>query len=190
MAADKIYIKNMVCNRCIRAVDSILNGQLIPHENVQLGEVTLLAPLKAETKNALNAALKEEGFELIDDRRSRLIEKIKKLILKRINTGLDESTDNLSDYLAGEMHLDYSYLSNLFSSVEGMTIEKYFIAQKIEKVKELLVYNELSLSEIAFRLGYSSVQYLSNQFRKTTGLTPSHFRKVGADKRKPLDQVP
>ena len=189
MATEKIYIKNMVCNRCIRAVGAILEKMNIPHGSVLLGEVELDEPLSGQKKIDLSTALEKEGFELIDDRRSRLIEKIKQQILARINSGLDESTGNLSDHLSKELHLDYAYLSTLFTSVEGVTIEKYFIAQKIEKVKELLVYDELSLSEIAFQLGYSSVQYLSNQFRKVTGLTPSHFRKLGAEKRKPLDQV-
>ena len=189
MKGDTIYIKNMVCNRCIRAVIRILNELGIGYENVLLGEVGLIEPLSKERKEALSTELKKEGFELIDDKRTRLIERIRRLLLKKIEEGLDENKENLSDYLSRELHLDYPYISNLFTSVEGISIEKFFIAQKIEKVKELLVYDELSLSEIAYRMGYSSPQYLSSQFRKVTGLTPSHFRELGAQKRKPLDQV-
>jgi AraC-like DNA-binding protein len=122
-------------------------------------------------------------------KKTRIIEHIKRLIIQRVNSELDEVTDNLSDYLVSHVHFDYPHLSNLFSSIEGITIEKYYIAQKIEKAKELLVYDELSLSEISFKLGYSSVQHLSNQFKKVTGLTPSHFKQIGATRRKPLDRI-
>ncbi|MEA4982682.1 MAG: AraC family transcriptional regulator, partial [Paludibacter sp.] len=129
------------------------------------------------------------GFQLIDDKKSRIIEKVKNTIVDLVHLHDNNIQTNLSDVLSDALHLDYKYLSNIFSEVEGTTIEKYFIAQKIEKVKELLVYDELSLSEIALRLNYSSVAYLSNQFKKVTGLTPSHFKQVGENKRKPLDQV-
>jgi len=185
----RLYIKNMVCGRCIKAVTTVLCQLKIPHESVLLGEVELKSEVRDDLKQQLATQLAVEGFELIDDKKTRMIEKIKNLIIQRINDGLDDTKDNLSDYLVAHLHLDYPYLSNLFSSVEGITIEKYFIAQKIEKAKELLVYDELSLSQIAFQLGYSSVQHLSNQFKKQTGLTPSHFKQIGAQKRKPLDQV-
>ena len=126
---------------------------------------------------------------MIDDKKSRIIEKIKNIIIDLVHHQDNEAKTNLSDVLSNELHHDYNYLSNLFSEVEGTTIEKYFIAQKIERVKELLVYDELSLSEIAFQLNYSSVAYLSNQFKKTTGLTPSHFKQIKEEKRKPLDEV-
>jgi AraC family transcriptional regulator len=184
-----LYIKNMVCSRCVKSVVSILQALNISCQSVLLGEVHLAGEISAEQREQLRKPLAEEGFELIDDKKTRVIEQIKRLIIRRVNGELDEATDNLSHYLSAELHLDYPYLSTLFSSVEGTTIEKYYIAQKIEKAKELLVYGELSLSEIAYRLGYSSVQYLSNQFKKVTGLTPSHFKQVGAEKRRPLDQV-
>jgi AraC family transcriptional regulator len=184
-----LYVKNMVCGRCVKSVIGILNALGISYHSVLLGEVHLADEISAEQREQLRSALADEGFELIDDKKTRVIEQIKRLVIRRVNSELDEATDNLSDYLSAELHLDYPYLSTLFSSVEGTTIEKYFIAQKIEKAKELLVYGELSLSEIAYRLGYSSVQHLSNQFKKVTGLTPSHFKQVGAAKRKPLDQV-
>lgn len=179
----------MVCGRCIKSVVGVLNALGIAYHSVLLGEVHLAGEISNEQREQLRKALAEEGFELIDDKKTRVIEQIKRLIIRRVNGELDEATDNLSDYLSAQLHLDYPYLSTLFSSVEGTTIEKYYIAQKIEKAKELLVYGELSLSEIAYRLGYSSVQHLSNQFKKVTGLTPSHFKQVGAEKRKPLDEV-
>jgi len=185
----RLYIKNMVCNRCIKVVSNTLEYLKIEHGPVLLGEVTLEKELTPDQKHNLEQHLKEDGFELIDDKKTRIIEKIKRLIIRRISKDLDEANDNLSGYLTGHIHLDYPYLSSLFSSIEGITIEKYYIAQKIEKAKELLVYDELSLSEIAYKLGYSSVQHLSNQFKKVTGLTPSHFKRMGAEKRKPLDQI-
>ncbi|MBS1744641.1 MAG: helix-turn-helix transcriptional regulator [Bacteroidetes bacterium] len=158
-------------------------------KNIILGEVELeKEPSYTEKKQLVNT-LVPLGFELIDDKKSRLIEKIKNTIIQLVQQQDADIKTNLSDVLSKTLHHDYNYLSNLFSEVEGTTIEKYFIAQKLEKVKELLVYDELSLSEIAFRLNYSSVAYLSNQFKKVTGLTPSHFKQIRTEKRKPLDKV-
>ncbi len=185
----KLYIKHMVCNRCIMVVQQTLSKLGLKTKNIILGEVELEKEPSAKEKKQLEDALVPLGFELIDDKKSRIIEKIKNIIINQIHHREDEIKTNLSVVLSKELHHDYNYLSNLFSEVEGTTIEKYFIAQKIEKVKELLVYDELSLSEIAFRLNYSSVAYLSNQFKKVTGLTPSHFKKIGMEKRKPLDEV-
>ena len=184
-----IFIRNMVCNRCIMVVQNLLDGLGIAATNVKLGEAELATGLTAEEKGFLGAALVKLGFELIDDKKSRIIEKIKTIIIELVHHRDNEAKTNLSDILSVALHHDYPYLSNLFSEVEGTTIEKYFIAQKIEKVKELLVYDELSLSEIAFRLNYSSVSHLSSQFKKITGLTPSHFKQIREDKRKPLDRV-
>ena len=156
--------------------------------NISLGEVELTNDLSKTEKTNLDYHLKTFGFELIDDKKSRLIGQIKSSIIEIIHNN-SELKSNLSSYLSGKLHHDYTYLSNLFSEVEGTTIEKYFIAQKIEKVKELLVYDELSLSEIAYQLNYSSVGYLSNQFKKVTGLTPTHFKNIKEKKRKPLDEV-
>lgn len=157
--------------------------------HLTLGEVELDREINNAEKETINNHLQTFGFELIDDKKSRLIGQIKSLIIDLVHHQNSELTANLSDLLSGKLHHDYTYLSNLFSEVEGTTIEKYFIAQKIEKVKELLVYDELSLSEIAFQLNYSSVAHLSNQFKKVTGLTPSHFKNIKVDKRKPLDEV-
>ena len=185
----KLFIKNMVCDRCRMVVrESMEKLGLIP-VSVELGEVELKQPLTDAEKLAFKQALQVLGFELIDDKKSRIIEKIKLIILELIRQKDGEMTQNLSETLSSRLNHDYNYLSNLFSEVEGTTIEKYFIAQKIELVKELLVYDELSLSEIAFRLNYSSVAYLSSQFKKVTGLTPSHFKNIRSVKRKPLDKV-
>ncbi|MBS1737102.1 MAG: helix-turn-helix transcriptional regulator [Bacteroidetes bacterium] len=184
-----IFIKNMVCDRCIMVVQNELNKLGLIAETVRLGEVTFRNIITAEEKNELAKVLTPLGFQLIDDKRNRIIEKIKNIIIDLVHHQNTDSKTNLSDILSSQLHHDYNYLSNLFSEVEGTTIEKYFIAQKIEKVKELLVYDELSLSEIAFQLNYSSVSYLSNQFKKVTGLTPSHFKQIREDKRKPLDKI-
>lgn len=185
-----LFIKNMVCNRCIMAVQNELNKLGLEAKDVKLGEATLeKKELTPEQKKKLSKALIPLGFEVIDDKKSRIIEQIKNIIIDLVHQQDNDIKTNLSEVLSTKLHHDYNYLSNLFSEVEGTTIEKYFIAQKIEKVKELLVYDELSLSEIAFRLNYSSVAYLSNQFKKVTGLTPSHFKQIRADKRRPLDKV-
>lgn len=184
-----LFIKNMVCNRCIMVVQNVMDKNGIQIKNIKLGELTLESELSIEEKKVIEKSLTQLGFEIIDDKKSRIIEQIKNVIIEQVHYQDDDAKTNLSDVLISKLHHDYNYLSNLFSEVEGTTIEKYFIAQKIEKVKELLVYDELSLSEISFRLNYSSVAYLSNQFKKVTGLTPSHFKQIKADKRKPLDEV-
>lgn len=186
---EKLHIKNMVCNRCIMAVEQLLNTHDIKTKSVVLGEVNLSESLSSKQKAALKTDLEKLGFELIDDKKAHIIEKIKTTIINLVHNQNNDARQNLSDILSQTLQHDYNYLSNLFSEVEGITIEKYYIAQKIEKVKELLVYNELSLSQIAHQLNYSSVAYLSNQFKKVTGLSPSHFKKVGLDKRKPLDGI-
>lgn len=185
----RLFIRNMVCNRCIMAVQNELDSMGLKALQIKLGEVDLEKELSDQEKEQLDQRLIALGFERIDDRKSRIIEQIKTTIIDLVHHRDNDSKINLSDLLNDKLQHDYNYLSNLFSEVEGTTIEKYFIAQKIERVKELLVYDELSLSEIAHRLNYSSVAYLSNQFKKVTGLTPSHFKKKGEDRRKPLDEV-
>lgn len=179
----------MVCNRCKMVVKHELEKLGFTVQSIELGEAEIEPELNAKSREETDHVLKKFGFELIDDKKSRIIEKIKNLIVDLVQNRNNELRVNLSDYLSGELNLDYPYLSNLFSQVEGITIEKFFIAQKIERVKEWLVYDELSLSEIAFRLHYSSVAHLSSQFKKVTGLTPAHFKKMGGDRRRPLDQV-
>ncbi len=179
----------MVCNRCIMVVQNELDKLGLDVKSIRLGEAVLEQEPDARNKEQLKEVLVSLGFELIDDKKSKIIEKIKNVIIDLVHHQDNDVKTNLSAVLSAELHHDYNYLSNLFSEVEGTTIEKYFIAQKIERVKELLVYDELSLSEIALRLNYSSVAYLSNQFKKVTGLTPSHFKQIREDKRKPLDKV-
>ena len=184
-----IFIKNMVCDRCIMVVQNELEKLGLDAKNIKLGEVILSKEITSLEKENLSKTLEPLGFEVIDDKKGRIIEKIKNIIIDLVHHQDSDVKTNLSDVLSDKLHHDYNYLSNLFSEVEGTNIEKYFIAQKVEKVKELLVYDELSLSEIANRLNYSSVAYLSNQFKKVTGLTPSHFKQIKEDKRKPLDKV-
>ncbi len=155
------------------------------------GEIHLPEKISQQQIEFLSAGLSSIGLELIDNRMSGMIEKIKQLVIKKARNEVEEKEmkTKLSVYLSQHLHHEYTYLSHFFSSVEGRTIENYFIEQRIEKVKELLVYKEMSLSQISFELEYSSVAHLSNQFKKTTGLTPSHFKEVGSAKRKMLDQV-
>jgi AraC-like DNA-binding protein len=158
--------------------------------NIALGEVAIEEKeLSKEQRSNLSDALKAVGFELIDDRRSKLIEQIKTFVIDTVHYKDEQPVKNYSELLSQHLHHDYSYLSNLFSEVEGITIEQYIINQRIEKVKELLVYGELSLSQIAFQLGYSSTAHLSTQFKKLTGLTPSQFKQLGLHRRKSLDEV-
>ncbi len=171
-----LFIKNMVCNRCIMMVQNELDKLDLNVKNIRLGEVTFDKELIVEEKRKLDEALTLLGFQVIDDKKSLIIEKIKNIIIDLVHHQNNDAKTNLSDVLSSQLHHDYNYLSNLFSDIEGTTIEKYFIAQKIEKVKELLVYDELSLSEIAFRLNYSSVAYLSNQFKKNNRINAKPFQ--------------
>ena len=185
-----LFIKNMVCARCERTVGRLLSEAGLSVKTVRLGVVDLEDEPSPAQIAALQKALQAEGFELLDDRTSRLIEQVKNLIVQEIHHKAQKpEAMNFSDFLAKKTGHDYSHLSKLFSSVEGVTIEKYVIAQKIERVKELLIYDELSLSEIAFRLGYSSSQHLSNQFRQVTGMTPTGFKSGHGSERKHLDEV-
>jgi len=183
-----IYIKNMVCNRCILAVRQVLQSINIKPVQVNLGEVQLSANLTANQMQQLTSLLQPLGFEVLDNKRQRQIEKIKSLLIAKIQSGNLEEHFSISDFLKAGLLKDYSSISRLFSQVEGMTIEQFFIAQKVEKIKEWLVYDELSLSEMAFRLGYSSVAHLSAQFKKITGLTPSQFKQMGGS-RKAIDSI-
>lgn len=170
------------------AVRDVLREMGLEPIRVNLGEVELPVALAAKEKAELDRRLRALGFELIDDRKSTLISQIKSLIIELVHHRHEPLKTNLSDYLSSRLNHEYGGLSSLFSEVEGTTIEKYYIAQKIEKVKELLVYDELTLSEIAYKLHYSSTAHLSNQFKKVTGLSPSHFKQIRSS-RKPLDEV-
>lgn len=184
----KLYIKNMVCPRCIMAVENILNRQGIQPLDVRLGEVIVAKDLDDADIQSFRSALESVGFELLDDNQQQLIEQIKITIINHIHFS-GENGFNISEILTNDLHKDYSLLSKLFSSTEGITIEHYTILQKIEKAKELLTYNKQTLSEIAFALGYSSVSHLSSQFKKVTGLTPTQFKAQGVDLRKSLNRL-
>jgi AraC-like DNA-binding protein len=183
----QIYIKNMVCNRCITAVKSVFETAGFDPVHIQLGEVSLVNPPSTEQLIDIRNSLSKLGFELLDDHKKQLIEKIKNIIITQVHHSPTAERHKLSEVLSAKLNKDYSYLSNLFSEVEGITIEKYLIHQRIERVKEMLIYDELNLSEIAHENGYSSVAHLSSQFKKVTGLTPSHFKINGLNQRKGLD---
>ena len=179
----------MVCNRCIMAVKQELEKQKLLPALISLGEVELSKPATDKQLTNLNERLKELGFELLNDQKKKQIEKIKNLLIKKVQSGEVEEHFSITSYLTKVLNKDYSYISRLFSEVESITIEQFFILQKIEKVKELIIYNEINLSEISYKLGYSSVAHLSAQFKKVTGLTPSHFKKMGGTHRHSLDNV-
>ena len=185
----KLYIKNMVCSRCVMVVKQQLLKQKLQPAIVSMGEVELQKPLSQTQLLQLNTGLKELGFEILDNQKQKQIETIKSLLIKKVQSGEVEEHFSISVFLTQALNKDYSYISRLFSEVEGITVEQYFILQKIEKVKEWLVYGEQNLSEISYSLGYSSVAYLSAQFKKVTGLTPSHFKKTGNSHRHALDRV-
>lgn len=184
-----LHIKNMVCNRCKWVVKSEL--ETLGHEVmvVNLGEVELKSDISDEQREKIGAKLEEFGFELMNDKSSVLIEQIKTQIIQLVQNTEKLEKENLSDILSKALHKDYSSLSKMFSEVTGVTIEQYFILQKIERAKELIVYDEMSLTQIAFELGYSSVAHLSSQFKKVTGLTPSHFKGLKQQPRNSLDEV-
>jgi len=191
MKRKTLHIKNMVCNRCIKVVKEEMEKLNYGVEKIELGEVMISSDKDKFNLEKIKEALEENGFELFDSRNANIIERIKILIINSIHHQSIESfsDNNLSKEIVSETGLSYQYVSSLFSSTEGITIEKFIISQKIEKVKELLVYDELTLSEIAYNLGYSSVQHLSNQFKKITGLTPTYFKRLKEKKRKPLDKI-
>ncbi|MBK1896370.1 helix-turn-helix domain-containing protein [Chryseobacterium paridis] len=183
----KIFIKNMVCGRCISAVSAIFNDFNIEIKSIQLGEVETESDVSNETLHSIEKKLEATGFERIKDSSHQLIEKIKSFIIIKISE-LDIDEDFLfSEFLVSKLHKDYSSLSKTFSQNENITLEQFFILQKIEKVKELLLYNEFTLTEIAGKLGYKSVQHLSSQFRNSTGFTPTEFKKLKVHNRKSLD---
>jgi len=181
----------MVCNRCITAVENLFAELGFKGFKVSLGLVDLEEnQISIDKKEQLKTKLIDLGFEIISDKNSKMIESIKNLIIKKVHyDDLSEQNFTWSSIISKELHYDYKYLSRLFSSVEGITIEQYIILQKIEKVKEMIVYDELTLSEIAWKLGYSSVAHLSNQFKKVTGMSSRDFKLIGTQRRKPLDKV-
>jgi AraC family transcriptional regulator len=184
-----LFIKNMVCERCIKAVKSDLETLGYNVKSISLGEAVIEEDILQDRYTKLKEILENDGFELLEDKKAKIIEQIKIAVINRIYHENISENINFSEYLEKDLKLDYNYLSSLFSSTENITIEHYIISQKIEKAKELLKYGELSLSEIAYQLGYKSVQHLSNQFKQITGFTASRFRNLTDNKRKPLDEV-
>ena len=189
MGSTTLYIKNMVCNRCILVVRQTFEKAGMEPVDVKLGEVELSNTPPDSVMKKINSSLNELGFEILDNQKHRTIEKIKNLLIDKIQSGEMEEHFSISEFISRKLNKEYSQVSRLFPEVEGITIEQFFIQQKIEKVKEWIAYDELSLSEIAWKLGYSSVAHLSSQFRKITGLAPSHFRKLGVHDRKSLDKI-
>ncbi len=180
----------MVCDRCKTAVANVLQSVGIIQTGIELGEVTISILPSDEQYGLLKTRLGKLGFELLGDPRQQWVERIKTTIIEIVHYGKGvKKHENLSDLLVQHLQKDYATLSSLFSEVQGITIEHFHILQKIERVKELLVYDEMNLSEIAFELDYSSLSHLSHQFKKITGLTPSHFKNIGGQKRKTLDKV-
>ena len=179
----------MVCQRCILTVENIFNDLKIPFHKISLGEVDLERKLSGSELKEVDEQLNKVGFELIEKRVNKIIADIKKAVMDYLNLGMDNENLKLSSFIVKKIPYDYSYLSDLFSTIEGKTIEQFFILTRIEKVKELLVYDQLSLTEISYQTGFSSVHHLSAQFKKITGLTPSHFKKIAVDKRKFLDKL-
>lgn len=179
----------MVCSRCKLVVKSVFEHIGINPITVELGEVELPSEMNENQKSEILKNLRAVGFDLIDDKKSKTISTIKTLIIDLVQNKNNDLKINLSNYLSQELHQDYNTLSNLFSEVENTTIEKYFIHQKIEKVKELIMYDELSLSEIAYSLNYSTVSHLSNQFKKVTGFSPTYFKHIKTIKRKQIEDL-
>lgn len=179
----------MVCPRCIEAVKAVFSELSIPTSNVVLGSVHIDTNLNATEKGMLKTRLAACGFELLDDKQTQLINEIKSVIVNEIHYQKEAAAFNFSTLLSQKLNYDYAYLSRLFSSVEGRTIERFVMAQKIEKVKELLMYDELTLSQIAFQMHYSSTAHLSAQFKKVTGMSPTAFKKLQQPERSSLDEV-
>ncbi|MDD4755646.1 MAG: AraC family transcriptional regulator [Prolixibacteraceae bacterium] len=185
----KLYIKNMVCIRCQLVVKSVLEKLGLKYRYVKIGEADIIGDIQQEQLEQLKINLKKAGLFLMDNRKSILVEKIKNVIIELVYYREDQIKVNLSDYLSEKLNYDYTYLANLFSEVKGLTIENFYLTHRIEKVKELIVYDELNLSEIAYKMHYSSVAHLSNQFKKYTGLTPTHFKNLKNKRRETLEDV-
>jgi AraC-like DNA-binding protein len=182
-------IRNMVCIRCQMVVKTELDKLGLHYVDVKIGEADIIENILPDQLEKLDVALRKSGLELMDNKKSILVERIKNAIIELVHYTEEQIKVNLSDYLSEKLNYDYSYLANLFSEVKGITIEKFYLTHKIEKVKELIVYEELNLTEIAYKMHYSSTAHLSNQFKKYTGLTPTHFKKLKIKRRSTLEDV-
>ena len=185
----KLYIKYMVSTRCKMAVKEELKKLGLHFIVVELGEVEVMENLSPDQREALKAGLLDAGLELMDDKRAVLIEKIKTIIVEMVHYSDEPIKVNFSDYLSDKLKHDYTYLANLFSEVQGSTIEHFIIDHKIERIKELIIYGELNITEIAWKMNYSSVAHLSNQFKKVTGLSPSHFKQLKVKRRNEIEDI-
>ena len=185
----KLYIKYMVSNRCKQTVKEELKKLGLHFIIVDLGEVEIMENLTGERLEQVKAILLSCGFELMDDKRAILIERIKNVIIQMVHHSDELIKTNFSNYLSEKLNHDYTYLANLFSEVQGTTIEQFIIMHKIERIKELIIYGEENITEIAWRMNYSSVAHLSNQFKKVTGLSPSHFKQLKDKRRSPIEDV-
>lgn len=185
----KLYIKYMVSTRCKLAVKEELKKLGLHFVIVDLGEIDIMENINEEQREELKTALLGVGLELMDDKRAILIEKVKNVITDMIHFSDELPKINYSEYISEKLNFDYTYLSNIFSEVKGMTLQQFIIIHKIEKVKELLAYNEYSLTEISYKMNYSSVAHLSNQFKKITGLSPSQFKQLKEKRRSPIEEI-
>ena len=179
----------MVCIRCQMVVKAELLKLGLNYVYVKIGEANIIEDLSEGQLEELDKALRVSGLEIMDDNKSILVERIKAVIIELVHYSEEQIRVNLSDYLSDKLDYDYTYLANLFSEVKGITIEKFYLAHKIERVKEMIVYDELSLTEISYRMHYSSVAHLSNQFKKITGLTPTHFKMLKNKRRATLEDI-
>jgi len=185
----KLYIKYMVSNRCKMAVKEELKKLGLHFIVVDLGEVEIMETITSDQRDQLKLSLIDSGLELMDDKRAVLIEKIKNTIIEMVHHSDEMIKTNFSDYLSEKLDHDYTYLANLFSEVQGTTIEHFIINHKIERIKELILYDELNITEIAWKMNYSSVAHLSNQFKKVTGLSPSHFKQLKDRRRNQIEDI-
>lgn len=185
----KLYIKYMVSRRCIMIVKEILREMDLHFIMVDLGVVEIMEELTPVQLEELNNALQESGLELMDDKRAILIESIQSVIIEMIHNEKDLTSINYSEYISEKLNHNYTYLSNIFSEVKGTTIQQFIILHKIEHIKELIMYDELNMTEISYKMNYSSVAHMSNQFKKITGLTPSHFKLLKDKRRTPIEDI-
>lgn len=185
----KLFIKYMVSTRCKMVVKEELKKIGLHFIIVDLGEIEIMENISDEKRALLRKGLLNSGLELMDDKKAILIEKIKNVIIEMVHYSDEMPKVNYSDYISEKLNHDYTYLSNIFSEVKGMTIQQFIINHKIERAKELLLYDEFNLTEISYKLNYSSVAHLSNQFKKVTGLTPSHFKKLKEKRRNPIEEI-
>ncbi|MBC8053826.1 MAG: helix-turn-helix transcriptional regulator [Sphingobacteriaceae bacterium] len=185
----KLHIKNMVSIRCTMIVKQELSKLGLHFIIVDLGEVEIMETISTDQREQIKIALLSSGLELMDDKRSVLIEKIKKIIVEMVHHTDELIKVNFSDFLSTKLNHDYTYMANLFSEVQGTTIEQFVISHKVERIKELIIYDELNITEIAWKMNYNSVAHLSNQFKKVTGLSPSHFKKLKVKRRSPIEDI-